>query len=58
MFVLNQQQKDIIKKYSICYGIRVFYLIYKNIFFKDLLLFIGNEIIIAKFKSEDIFLKS
>ena len=58
MSILNQTQKDIIKKYLIDRDIKLFYSHYRNIIFKNLSLPTGNKIIAAMFKSKDMSLES
>ena len=58
IFVLNLTQKNIIKKYPINRGMKVFYLLYGDIIFKNLLLSTDIEIIVAKFKSKSISLEN
>lgn len=58
MSVLNQQQKDIIKKYPIGRSMRTFYLVYRGTIFEDPSFSTGNEIVAIRFKSEGMALKS
>lgn len=58
MFVLNQTEKDIIKKYPIGRGIKGFHFIYGDIISKDPSLSTGDEIVAARFKSEGMSLES
>lgn len=58
MFVLNQKQKNIIKKYPISHSIRICYLTYRNIISQDPSISTIDDIVTARFKFESIFLES
>ncbi len=58
MSVLNQTQKDIIKKYPIGRGMKFFHLAYGDLISEDPSLSTGDEIVAARFKSEGMSLES
>ena len=58
MSVLNQKQKDIIKKYPIGVAMRFFRTAYREIISEDRSMSTMDEIVAARFKSEGMFLQS